>query len=57
MKFTGKLLIYAFTLSALAASAQAASPREPSLEWKGQYGGSIEAEQRVVMDANGWTRL
>ena len=57
MKFTGKLLIYAFTLSALAASAQAQSPREPLLEWKGQYGGSIEAKQRVVMDANGWMRL
>ncbi len=57
MKSTGKLLIYVFTLLALATSAQAQSPREHLLEWKGQYGGSIDAEQRVVVDANGWTRL
>ena len=57
MKFTGKLFMFIFTLLALAASAHAQSPGEPLLEWKGQYGGSIEAKQRVVMDANGWTRL
>lgn len=27
------------------------------LEWNGQYGGPVDAGHRVVVDANGWTRL
>ena len=27
------------------------------MEWKGQNGGTVDAEERVVTDANGWSRL
>jgi hypothetical protein len=64
MKPANWLIILALAILTLMASAHAQSPREGSsqvaeqlLEWKGQYGGSIDAEQRVVVDANGWTRL
>ena len=46
----------ALMLALLAPAARAAKKEKP-MEWKGQYGGSIDAEQRVVTDASGWTRL
>ena len=34
-----------------------AAKKEKPMEWKGSYGGSIDAEERVVTEPDGWTRL
>ncbi len=45
----------ALALLLLAPAAHA--KKEKPMEWKGQNGGSIDAENQVVTDAAGWTRL
>jgi hypothetical protein len=47
-------LIIAATLFAVPAHAKKA---EKPMEWKGQYGGPIEAGTLVASDAGAWTRL
>lgn len=37
-------------------AAQAAKKEKP-MEWRGQNGGTVDAEERVIVDANGWSRL
>jgi len=46
----------ALVLALLPFAAQAAKKDKP-MEWKGQNGGTVDAEERVIVDANGWTRL
>ena len=46
----------ALALALLTPVAHAAKKEKP-MEWKGQYGGSIDAEEMVVTDTSGWTRL
>lgn len=41
----------------LVAPAVHAAKKEKPMEWKGQNGGSIDAEERVVTDEHGWSRL
>lgn len=46
----------ALALALVPLAAQAAKKEKP-MEWKGQNGGTVDAEERVVVDANGWSRL
>ena len=41
----------------LAATAHASKKAEKPMEWKGQYGGPIDAGTEVAADAAAWTRL
>ena len=45
----------ALVLALLPFAAQAAKKEKP-MEWRGN-GGTVDAEERVVTDANGWSRL
>ena len=56
------ILIFAAITSIAGAHAQSSAEKssrsvKQSTEWKGQYGGSLEAGHQLVVDANGWTRL
>ncbi len=47
----------ALVLALLAPAMTVHAKKEKPMEWKGQYGGPIDAEQQVITDEAGWTRL
>lgn len=56
------ILVFAVITSIAGAYAQSSAGDSRQLveqnpEWKGQYGGSLDAGHQVVVDANGWARL